>query len=873
MFFENNGRRYSFCIERDRLSMTHNSIPVTPTVRKNGAPHDATSQNGATTPTDSQNAHNDAASGYPDVPQMAMRGELSPADREILERESSISPEAIEARGYFTSNDKAQLQAIGFPSRQALVPSLVIPLHNWRGESVGVTLRPQIPRIDRQEKPIKYETPKGAETVLDVAPLTRHLITDTSKPIIFTEGAKKADSAASRGLCAVNLAGVWNFLSKGIPHSDLNEIALKNRACYIAYDSDLLQKPGVEKAARRLAVTLQNRGAIVKIIELPDGPTGEKTGLDDFFARGGTVEELFSLARDLEPIEAQRARRIDAPLDLPDTGAAQFPTLKAEQIPTPKLTGKHGAPEYDARQIVEILRPSWEVTAMTTHAAHAARIGAHIGDGLMFCPQLGWLYWNGAHWEIDDRNDTAATARAATLSRVVRAESATLYRHAATLASAGRSGDAKALSEAASELLSHAKQIEGSAFIAGALKQAAGTFRAKSTVFDLKPWRIGFQNGTWDCGQWREHKRDDYLLHLSPVRIDFQADRSEWLAVLDRITGSDADFARTLQDLAAYVFSGASHLRFLPWLYGPKGTGKSTFAELLQTVLDGMAVAIDPGKLYGNAARERLGADLWNKRAAICSEVGSSKLEAQLLKTLAGGDSLPVRFLFREQFTASPCHVLIMVANDAPRMDAYDDALRDRVKALPFTHPLGNGEPLKLTGGARIEAVRRNPKSPLVCGFAAWALEGLVRLYETQEIFIAPCVDKTTAQFWADTDPLTDFWETIEKDDLLRGVGKTELRGKYETWCKDEGQRPLNRNQWTRACEAHGLINTSNGSLRFWVLAARPKSKELTQLTQLDMFSNSYNISCETKSEEYKNSLSCVSCVSSFNKPTESEDV
>jgi P4 family phage/plasmid primase-like protien len=448
----------------------------------------------------------------------------------------------------------------------------------------------------------------------------------------------------------------------------------------------------------------------------------------------------------------------------------------------------------------------------------------------------------------------------------VRDESATLYHFAAALAQAGRPTDAAAMSKAATAHLRHTKQVESKAFIEGALHLAAGLLAVETEQFDQKPWVIGFQNGTWDKGEWREHRREDYLLHLSPVHLDFEADRREWLATLDRITAADSDFALMAQDLCGYIFSAASHLRLLPFFYGPKGTGKSTVTELLQTVLGDMAATVDPKNLQDSAARERLGATAWNRRLLACSEAGGQRLEAELLKTLAGSDRLPVRFLFREAFTAPPRHVLLMVTNDPPRMDAYDDALKDRVIALPFNHPLANGTPLKLTGGKRIEAVRQDPQSPLVRGFAAWAMEGLARVWHSQEVHRAACATTATAQFWADTDQLTPFWETIEAAELLDGIGKTELRKRYETWCETEGARPFNRSQWARACKSHGLEDEQRtGGKRFWFL---PK---VAQVARKGTFSKDTREAIKVPYIQFENMVSCATCATN-EVADESED-
>jgi hypothetical protein len=270
-------------------------------------------QNGNGTREYSHNGHN-----YPDA--------LTPADtcgvlhekhRATLREQSAIGDEAIAARGYFTQTDRKALEKLGFARAQCLPPSLVIPLYNWHGERAGYAMRPDIPRNAANGKPIKYEMPKGEPPTLDVSPLTAHLIGDPQAPLIITEGAKKADSASTRGLCAINLSGVYGYRGRNAQGGitalpDWENIALNGRPVFVAFDSDVATKPQVESALRRLCPFLQTRGAVVKIAYLPDGADGAKTGLDDFFARGGTVAAFFSLARDLEPVEESRRKRKEA---------------------------------------------------------------------------------------------------------------------------------------------------------------------------------------------------------------------------------------------------------------------------------------------------------------------------------------------------------------------------------------------------------------------------------------------------------------------------------------------------------------------------------------------------------------------------------
>lgn len=524
---------------------------------------------------------------------------------------------------------------------------------------------------------------------------------------------------------------------------------------------------------------------------------------------------------DQTPPEVRRAQRHnDAPPtdgNAPASGTPRVPD--AQEIPAARFQG-----EYAPYQVAALLGFDTGVAA-DTHKAHAERIQQQRGQDLAYCKGLGgWLLYNGKCWLCDGREREAPTliTWAAALSSVVREEAALLYTMAASLARDGRNEDSEALAKAARKHLKHADKIENTQFLRDSLTQAAGKSGADPTRFEPRPWVIGFDNGVWDRGQWREHRREDGFLAVSPVDYDPGADRSEWHALLSRMTDGDNDLALTLQDVCGYVLSGASTLRTIPWSYGPRGCGKSTLAELLLTLLGSMGHSVDPAKLADEASRERLGADIFGTRLVTISEAGNKRISIEVLKTMSGSDSFPVRHLFAETFTARPSHVLLLMSNDPPRLDSsYDEALRERVLILPLTHELAKPGPLEFSDGARVEEVRRNPKSALLRGFAAWAVDGLDRVWHAQEIHRAACIDDANRQFWREVDPLGDFWEMLDRSALERGISKSDLRSQYDVWCAEKRiRRPYNLRDWVRACKARGLEERrATGGVRMWFLA------------------------------------------------------
>jgi hypothetical protein len=237
---------------------------------------------------------------------------LAPHHLAMLRDESGLSDEVIAARGCHTVYDAEDLIASGFTPAQCRVPGLIIPLHAPNGTQPYSVYRPDHPRVveHKDKKPLpdgsfpctvlKYEVPKGQPMRLDAPPPCQASLGNPAVPLNVTEGQKKADALASRGLCAIAVLGVWNWMGKNrnggnTVLADWRDVALKDRDVRIVFDSDAAEKEQVMHALRDLADVLRNRGAVVTTVVLPPSPEGGKQGVDDYLAAGHTVADLESL--------------------------------------------------------------------------------------------------------------------------------------------------------------------------------------------------------------------------------------------------------------------------------------------------------------------------------------------------------------------------------------------------------------------------------------------------------------------------------------------------------------------------------------------------------------------------------------------------
>jgi hypothetical protein len=183
---------------------------------------------------------------------------------------SGISEEVARGRRYRTAYDPQRLKELGYSDSQLLAPALEVPLYSLGRYLAGHQIRPDDPRLDENGKPIKYESPAGSNNVLDCHPCNAEKLMDPREPLWITEGSKKADSGASRGLVVISLQGVWGGMRDKGPHPDWSLIPLANRTVYLCFDADVVEKENVQKALSALCEFLWDRRATAYVIPMED---------------------------------------------------------------------------------------------------------------------------------------------------------------------------------------------------------------------------------------------------------------------------------------------------------------------------------------------------------------------------------------------------------------------------------------------------------------------------------------------------------------------------------------------------------------------------------------------------------------------------
>jgi len=229
-------------------------------------------------------------------------------DADDAER-NGLRPVAQAAVNQFILDNK-----LGIPLNTAAIAH---PSHDIHGNETGFRLRFDTPEKDHRYRGPSAENGGGASVNFPVVPGVdwKSIVSDPHATLVITEGERKSLSATKHlpAYPAIGLQGVWMFGSKKHNQSllaPLAQIAWEGRLVLIVFDSDVASNPQVALALNRLAATLADRGALVRIVLLTASPTGDKRGVDDYLANPGGREELLAAydaaelfgATDLHPI-------------------------------------------------------------------------------------------------------------------------------------------------------------------------------------------------------------------------------------------------------------------------------------------------------------------------------------------------------------------------------------------------------------------------------------------------------------------------------------------------------------------------------------------------------------------------------------------
>jgi len=420
-----------------------------------------------------------------------------------------------------------------------------------------------------------------------------------------------------------------------------------------------------------------------------------------------------------------------------------------------------------------------------TDIGNGQRFVSRHGQDVRYCYPWGkFLVYDGQRWTKDSTGEVDRRAK-----RTVRS----IYAEAAEI-------EEKTLREA---LVEHARKSESDAKRQAMINSARSEpgIPIMPESLDRDPWLLNILNGTLDLrnAELRPHARQDLISKLAPVKFDREAECPAWWKLLERIFNRDFDLILFLQKAVGYALTGSTREQCLFFLYGLGANGKSTFLDVIQTMLGDYATQTTSDafmlKRQGGQISNDV-ADLRGARFVSAVEIESGRRMAEvLIKQMTGGDRLKARFLYSEFFEFKPEFKIFLAANHKPVIRGTDNAIWRRIHLVPFKVQI-----------PREEQDRDMPEKlkAELPGILNWAIEGCINW---QDHGFAPpqVVQEATQAYRDEMDTLSDWLNEC----CIMAPGATELASSlyksYVSWAEDMGEK------WPMSQTAFGIKLTERG--------------------------------------------------------------
>lgn len=422
---------------------------------------------------------------------------------------------------------------------------------------------------------------------------------------------------------------------------------------------------------------------------------------------------------------------------------------------------------------------------------NAERLRDKHGARFRHCPAVGWLAWDGTRWRPDP-NEVLIRRAAMDIGK-------DLYAEARAAADAGDKAPLKNASRSGRRA-----QVDAMIDLAGTLLNAA------VGEFDRDPYVANVANGIVDLrtGELQPHRPEALLTKISPVAYDPEAVCPLWDAFLNRVLRGDGSVIDYLREVAGYALTGSIEEQCFFIFYGPGQNGKTVCTETLAYVFGEYAAtaemeSLQVGERSRGAARNDL-ASLAGARLVLASEPdASARLSEPLIKLLTGGETLKVRFLYKEYFDLRPTFTIICSANYLPRVQGTDEGIWRRIRVVPFREyiPEDERDP-QLLDKLKAEAP----------GILRWCVEGAVRWRRRGRLETPLAVRQASAVYRSEQDTFQEFLiDCCDTTDSLTEVTARTLYDAYLGWCSQNAERPLSAAHFGRALDQRGFPSRRGG--------------------------------------------------------------
>lgn len=310
---------------------------------------------------------------------------------------------------------------------------------------------------------------------------------------------------------------------------------------------------------------------------------------------------------------------------------------------------------------------------------------------------------------------------------------------------------------------------------------------------------IAFRNGLYNIETEIFGPFDPSVVVTNKINVNYNEHAYHELTdkTLTKMACGDPQIRMLLEETIGYCFYRRNELRKAFILTGEKSNGKSTYIDMVKTLLgDENTSALDLKEL-GDRFKT---AELFGKLANLGDDIGDEFVSnTSVLKKVISGDRVNVERKGQDPFDFNNYSKFIFSANNIPRMGRGKDtaALIDRLIIVPFDARFSASDPdfdpyikYKLRSEEAMEYL------------VQIGLDGLFRVLRTRHFTVTERVKKQLEEYEQANNPtLMFFREGLEAEEVENEPSKDVYR-KYTEFCMVNGFTPMSNIEFGRqACK------------------------------------------------------------------------
>lgn len=423
----------------------------------------------------------------------------------------------------------------------------------------------------------------------------------------------------------------------------------------------------------------------------------------------------------------------------------------------------------------------------TNHAGNAKAVEYLTDDRIKFSEEYGWYVWTGTHWEHNKQKIKDVVSDVLTVRKS----------HGIAI----RNDDLINSSEANRE------NISGTMYMLETYRDTEASF------FDSDPDMLPAPNGLIDLrtGKRLPHDKTKGFSYTTTVEYEQEADYSEWVAFLESSVEGDTEVIEALQIWSGYMLTGRTDSERMAYLWGPGGSGKSTYAESIMNLLpQPVSQTRGFGTMTAKRAEDTQNFDLASlERARILHANESQRqveLNGALLKNITSGQMFAT-YKGKQGFRFDIKFKTMLTSNWEVNLDADDSAGWSRI--VPFHFPIERRD-----SGLENPAIKRMFQTPeQQKGILRWAVEGAVKYYERGGLYIPDALQSDKQRQRDKLDKVGSWLEENTARKAGYATCSASVISNYEQWCKHNAVEPKRAKSFTQAMERHGYENPDRMSI------------------------------------------------------------